>query len=94
MGKGINLIEKFDQLDSIDPSVGWDEKLWTKINRPGNKNADLSGTRLLFVAILILLVFNLFSISKNWMDERSQLNKTSLRSIASEYLITTNSSKF
>jgi len=94
MGKRINLIDKFDQLDSIDPSAGWDEKLLSKINQPRYKRADYSGTRLIFFAALILLVFNLFSISKNWINERSERNRTNLKYIASEYLITTNSSKF
>jgi hypothetical protein len=94
MVKRISLIDKFDQLDSIDPSAGWEEKLLLKINNPQTKNADYSGTRLLFFAILILFIFNLFSVSKNWMNERSRQNITNLKNIASEYLITTNSSKF
>lgn len=94
MGKSINLIEKFDQLDSVEPSAGWEEKVLLKINGPRKKDKDFSGIRLFFLAMILLLAFNIFSISKSWLNERTQQNRTNLMCIASEYLITTNSSKF
>lgn len=94
MKKDLNLLEKFDLLVPIEPSDNWDRKFHQRLQRSERKPAVDSGSRLMIFAILLLLAFNLFSFSNNWLKERSLQSSNNMRNIASDYLISTNSSKF
>jgi hypothetical protein len=89
-----NLLDRFDQLSSIEPSENWDRQLMNRVQLSGRRShKDYSGRLVLYV-ILLLLAFNIFSFSKSWMNEQSLQSSNNLRNIASDYLISTNSSKF
>lgn len=94
MKKEVNLFEHFERLNSIEPSAEWNEKLLHRIEETSTKKLDFSGSRWALYTIFLLLAINLLSFSKSWLNERSQLNAANMRNIASEYLITSNSSKF
>ncbi len=94
MKKEENLISQFDHLNSIEPTAEWNEQLLRRLNQAGQKSKRLSGNRLALLAIILLFAINVYSLSKSWLNERSQENSNGLRSIANEYLISTNSSKF
>ena len=94
MKNKIDLLERFEHLKSIEPSAEWNEKIMLRINQPDAKKDSNTGSMLVVFAIFLLLAINVFSVTKSWLNERSQQNGTNLRAIASEYLITTNSSKF
>ena len=94
MKNTIDLLERFEEMKSIEPSAEWNEKLLFRISLPGAKQDKNSGNRLVLLAIFLILAINVFSLSKSWLQERSLQNDSSLRVIASEYLISTNSSKF
>ena len=90
----MDTLEFFDLLMPIEPSVNWEGKLQQRIQRSEHRPIEYSGSRMLVLTILILLAFNLFSFSKNWLNERSLQSNKNMRNIAAEYLISTNSSKF
>ena len=94
MKNKIDLLERFEHLKSIDPSAEWNEKLLFRISHPGSKKHENRGSRLVLLALFLILAINIFSLSKNWFQERTLQNDTNLRVIASEYLISTNSSKY
>lgn len=94
MKKGVNPLDKFDQILSIEPSAEWDGKLLQKINQTRAKRMELTGNRLLLLVVLLLVAMNIFSFSKSWLNDQSAQNRDNLKSIAAEYLITTNSSKY
>jgi hypothetical protein len=94
MKKEVNLLEQFDRLNSIEPSAEWNKHLLHRLDETSLIKPDFSGRRWIFVAIFLLLTINLVAFSKSWLNERSQLNAANMKNIASEYLITSNSSKF
>ena len=94
MKNRIDLLERFEHMKSIEPTAEWNEKIMFRINQSDAKKDKNFGSRLVLFAIFLLLAINVFSVSKSWLQERSQQNTTNLKDIASEYLISTNSSKF
>jgi hypothetical protein len=94
MIKDNNLLEKFEQLDSIEPSTEWTDRLMYRMDQIDKKPAVLPGSKMVLYAILLLLLVNIISFSKSWLNERSQQNSLNMKNIASEYLISTNSSKY
>lgn len=94
MGKEVNLLERFEQLPTIEPSVEWKEKLMLRLEESNMKKQDTSGSRWAIYFLFLLLMVNVIAYSRDWWKENSQMNTVSMRSIATEYLITSNSSKF
>jgi hypothetical protein len=94
MKKEVDLFEQFDSLNAIEPSAEWNEHLMMRLNGPGTKKNDYSGSKWVLYAIFLLLAINMVSITTSWLNERSQQNALNMRSIATEYLISSNSSKF
>ncbi len=86
MKKEVNLFEQFERLNSIEPSAEWNERLLRRLDEKGSKK-PVSGGRWVLYAIFLLLAINLLTVSKSWLNERSQQNAANLRNIASEYLI-------
>ena len=93
MKNGTNLLDQFDQLPTIEPSPEWREQLLTRIHQPGMKSHELLNRRLVYLAVVVLLAVNIFSLTRIWLNDRAQEDSMSLRTLASEYLISTNSSK-
>lgn len=94
MIKDNNLLEKLDHLDSIEPSAEWTDRLMYRMDQIDMKSTGLPGSKLVLYAILLLLLVNIISFSKSWLNERSHQNSVNMKNIASEYLISTNSSKY
>jgi len=89
-----NLFDQFDHLSSIEPSDNWDKELMKRVELSGKRSYKDHSGRLVIFVILLLLAFNIFSFSKSWMSEQSLQSSNNLQNIASDYLISTNSSKF
>lgn len=94
MKKEVNLFEQFDHLNAIEPSAEWNERLMKRLQGPGKKKNNYSGGQWALYAIFLLLAINVVSITTSWLNERAQQNALNMRSIAAEYLISSNSSKF
>lgn len=94
MKNKINLLERFEQLGSIEPTAEWNERVMFRISQPDIKKGKNFDSRLVLAAILLLLAINVFAVTRSWLHEKSQQDGSNLRDIASEYLISTNSSKF
>ena len=94
MEKGTNLLEQFDKLPTIEPSGEWGEQLLTRINQSGTKSHEILSLRLVYLAVVLPLAVNIFSLTRSWINERSQQESMNLKTLASEYLISTDSSKF
>ncbi|MEI7423600.1 MAG: hypothetical protein WCK18_15965 [Prolixibacteraceae bacterium] len=94
MKNKIDLLDRFEHLESIEPTAEWNERVMFKINQPAANKEKNFGSRLVLFAIFLLLAINVFSVTKSWLQERSLQDGSNLRVIASEYLISTNSSKF
>ena len=94
MKKGINLLEQFDQLPILEPSAEWQEQLLTRTNQTGSKSNELLSLRLVYIAIALLLVVNILSLTRSWLNDKAQQESINLRTLASEYLISSNSSTY
>ena len=94
MKKEVNLIEQFERLNSIEPSAEWNERLMLQLNGPGVNKRGYFGGQWVVYALFLLLAINLVSITTSWLNERSNQNALNMRSIATEYLISSNSSNF
>jgi len=94
MKNGTNLLDQFDQLPSLEPSSEWQEQLLKRIHQPGTKSQELLSRKLVYLAVVLLLAVNIFSLTRIWLNDRAQQDSMNLRTLASEYLISTNSSKY
>ena len=84
-----DILDQFDNIKNIEPSADWNEKLFQRIEHSSHRSDNLT-RNLVLTAVIILLAFNLFSLSNTLLNDRSQQHQADLNSIASEYLITTN----
>ena len=66
MKNGTNLLDQFDQLPTIEPSPEWREQLLTRIHQPGTKSHELLSRRLVYLAVVVLLAVNIFSLTRIW----------------------------
>lgn len=94
MNSSNHLFEHFEQMESIEPSPDWNDRLLSKIEQSVEKKEDHYFSRLVLIAIFLLLILNVFSLSKSYLREKSQMEMADMKRIASEYLISTNSSKY
>lgn len=94
MGKELNLYDHFEHLKSIEPSAEWSESLKLRLRGKSLVRHNSSGGRWVIYAIFLLLAINLLSYSRDWLEESAQRNALNMKSIASEYLITSNSSNY
>jgi len=94
MKKGINLLEQFDQLTPLEPTAEWSDQLLERISQSDSKSYDLQSRRLFYLVVAFLLAANALSLTRSWLNDRSQQNSMDLKTLASEYLISTNSAKF
>jgi hypothetical protein len=88
------LLEKFDHLATLEPSAEWNRILMTRIDQAVAHPAGSNGSQIVLISIILLIVVNIFSISKSWQETRSRQDNENMKLIASEYLISTNSSKY
>ena len=94
MKKEVELREYFENLKPISPDKEWSEKLLLRVKEErSGKQIYFRGSWVL-LAIFVLLLVNLLAISKGWKDEISRNNSADLKRIATEYLITSNSSNY
>lgn len=89
-----NIFDLFERVPGIEPSPDWDAKLWQKMNSVKHRQRDAIAGRYILAAIAIMLLINVFSFSKNFIGFAKQDNLSALQNIASEFLITTSSSKY
>ena len=94
MKKGINLLEQFDQLAPLEPSAAWNDQLLERISQSDSKSHDLQSRRLFYLVIALLLAVNVLSLTRSWLNDWSKQNSMEMKTLASEYLISTNSAKF
>ena len=84
-----DILDQFDSIKNIEPSIGWNEELFRRIEHSGHRNGNIT-RNLILMALFILVAFNVFSISATLLNERSQQQQADLNSVATEYLITIN----
>ena len=89
-----DLLEQFENLHSIEPSEEWNDKLLQRLNSPHHAKGNTTALKMALIAVVVLLAFNIFSITKMTPRENRQQESTNLRSIANEFLIYSNSSKY
>jgi len=90
MKNEIKILELFNHLETIEPSAEWNQRLMQRIDQTNQKEDKPLAGRVLMFAILLLLAFNLFSFTKSYLNDRELQNGLVLKTIATEYLITTN----
>jgi hypothetical protein len=94
MKSSINLLEQFDGLGYIEPSTDWNDRLLKRLESKKRRSGRSKANQMLLLTILVLLAVNLFTYTRSfWVDVREQKNNN-YKKIASEFLITTNSSKY
>ncbi len=86
----MNILEQFDQIETIEPSAQWNQRLMERIDQTNQHEEKPLARNLILFAIFFLLAFNLFSFTKSYLNDRALQNSLVLKSIATEYLITTN----
>ncbi|MCX6230434.1 MAG: hypothetical protein NTZ33_02710 [Bacteroidetes bacterium] len=90
-----DLIKQFDSIGSIEPSAGWNEKLFHRLEHCNNYSNTFSSNKLIMITIIILLTINVFSFTNGFSHFRKQSKeKDKMKTIAREFLIQTSSSKF
>ncbi|MCE1197637.1 MAG: hypothetical protein LWW85_01605 [Marinilabiliales bacterium] len=94
MKKKFDPIDPFDHLPELEVSDSWDESLKKKLNTDPRKGIHVPGLQLAAIALLLLFTANLVTFSillkRDKADQEMRLKKT----IQSEYLVFTESSKF
>jgi hypothetical protein len=88
-----NILEQFENLEIIGPSPEWDNKLFGKLSKPQHPRSNLPQA-LLILIIVVLAGMNIYSFSRNRNKDKGSQESVSLKSVANEFLIYTNSSKF
>jgi hypothetical protein len=94
MNKKDNILNQFENIPLIEPSSEWNNQLLQKFDDANRVSPGLSVTRLVMVALVALLILNIFSFSKNILNASRQTSSNNMKKIATEFLISTNSSKF
>jgi len=89
-----NLLEKFDQLATLEPTEDWTRVVMLRVGESRRSGKDRSGARLVFLAILFLVLVNVISLTRSCLKERSLENANNLKKIEAAYLITSNSPKY
>ena len=87
----MNILEQFDHLETIEPSAQWNQRLIQRIDQSGQHEEKPLARNLIRLAVILLLVFNLFSFTKSYLNDKALQDSIVLKNIATEYLITTNS---
>jgi len=88
------LLDKYDCLPSVEPSAEWNKKLMARITGSGKQQSGYKESKLVLFAVILLIFINLLSFSKYFLEARSIQNNENMKLVATEYLISTNSSKY
>ncbi|MBA3665508.1 MAG: hypothetical protein H0W61_15045 [Bacteroidetes bacterium] len=94
MKKDKNILEQFENLTPLEPSAEWDKGLWEKLDRPYTKQDSGPFTRIVLLGLLFLLSLNVYYICGDLLSDKKTQTSSKLKTIASEYLISTNSSNY
>ncbi len=88
-----NILEQFENLRTIEVSSDWNNQFYERLNR-SKKASPLTMPKIILVTTLMLIAVNVFSISSNLLQVKKHQSETNFKSIASEILISTSSSKY
>lgn len=90
MKKEMNILEQFDQIETIEPSAQWNQRLMQRIDQTIQQKEKPFARNFIMLAIVFLLAFNVFSFTKSYLNDRALQNSLVMKNIATEYLISTN----
>ena len=90
MKKDMNILEQFDQIEILEPSEQWNQRLMQRIDKTSQQEEKPVARNFIMLAIVLLLAFNVLSFTKSYLNDRALQNSLVLKNIATEYLITTN----
>lgn len=88
-----NILEQFENLRTIEVSSDWNNQFYEMLDR-SKKASPLTMPKIILVTTLMLIAVNVFSISSNLLQVKKHQSETNFKSIASEILISTSSSKY
>ena len=88
------ILSQLDQLESIVPGPDWNERLFQQINYRNKGKGMNKPPFILLSSVILLLAFNLIFLVRSEHSGTMQSRTEELKSVASEFLINTSSSKF
>lgn len=89
----MKLIEQFDNIEPIEPSAEWHNKLMQRIEQSTVTVDDKNATQWMIVSTVILLLINVY-VFTNESIPKHQMQQNTYKNIAEELLISSNSSKY
>ena len=94
MKNGEIIFEYFESLETLEPSEEWNTKLLQKLAH--SKRVSVKGVTnyLIIVLMLVIMSLNVYAVSGSLISYRQKQNTMTLKNIASEILISTDSSKY
>jgi len=94
MNKSEKIIAQFENLGCIEASEDWNQTLMQKLEHSKRPKGNGFANSLVMMLILILVSVNILVFSRTRTSSSAQEKNFSMQNIASEFLITTTSSKY
>ena len=96
MEQSNKFIDQFNQLETLEPSANWESALFNKIELSANarKERGNSASKGLFILSIILRSANLFIVTRDQLIQHHSVEPSKYKTIATEFMISTSSSKF
>ena len=94
MERAEKILAHLDHLESIEPSAEWNHRLMSRINAREHRINKINFISILLIATFFLAAINLLSLTTGRHQNMARENSNELKNIASDFLITTNSSKY
>jgi hypothetical protein len=94
MKAGDKILEQFYNLPDIEPSPDWNEKMMQRLAKTKPVRPNYQGNIIVVIAIVVLMTFNALSITVNWVSYNHKQNAMTLKNIAGEFFINSESSKY
>ncbi len=94
MNKGNSILDQFDNIGSIEPTEGWDERFWQRFNTERQAGNAPRNRPIVTAALIILLLFNLFTLTRSLIGSNNVSQEDKLKTVATELLISTSSSQY
>jgi hypothetical protein len=89
-----NILDQFENLGTIEPSSEWDERFFNKLSHSSPVQGKNYAGRMIIYAMVLLFAINIFSFIESRHSAFRYQKLNSLKNIASELLISTNSAKY
>jgi len=94
MNKADEIITKFETLPRIELSENWEVNLNKKLSNQHFSGGNKAANRLVLIILMVLIVGNVAAFTSFGIKQHAGKSKCNLKDIATEFLITTPSSKY